>query len=107
MKNFYRRFELNFDLGDIDSLINSIGSNFNSAFKTVNAPTSVPIAGAQVPGRPGYVYGPGGSIQAVNPATGGLLPPINSGVFGTNSNTFLLLAGVGVLALAFFMAVRK
>lgn len=95
-----------FDLGDIGNFINTIGTNFTSAFKAVNQPSAVSV-GTAVPGRPGYVYGPGGSIQAVNPATGGLLPPINSGVAGSSVSTVLIVAALGILGLAFFLAVRK
>ncbi len=96
------------DLGDIGSFFGDISNSFSTSFKAVNAPSSVPVAGAGVPGRPGFVYGPGGSIQAVNPATGGLLPPVNSGVVaGISTTTLLLIGGVGVLAVAFLMSVRR
>src|SRR6267142_4604273 len=105
---FFHKPSFNFDLGDVEGLINSVSGGFSSAYKAVNSPSSVPVQGTGVPGRPGFVYGPGGSIQAVNPATGGLLPPVNSTpTTGVTISTGLIIAAVGILGLAFFLAVRK
>jgi len=96
------------DLGDVGTFFGDISNSFSTAFKAVNAPSSTPVAGAAVPGRPGYVYGPGGSIMAVNPATGGVLPPVNSLVTtGASTSTVLLIAGVAVLGVAFILALRR
>jgi len=94
------------DLGDISSFFSSITNDFSTAFKTVNAPTTTPVAGSAVPGRPGYVYGPGGSIQAISPASG--LPVVNS-VPATGTNwSIVLLIGAGVaLLLAFALSVGR
>lgn len=91
------------DLSDLTDFVNSISGDFASSFKAVNAPSSTPVPGASVPGRPGYVYGQGGSIYPVNPATG--LPVVNSTpVGGTSSSTILLLIAVAVLVTAFIFA---
>lgn len=91
------------DLSDITDFVNSISGDFASSFKAVNAPSSTPVPGAAVPGRPGYVYGAGGAIYPVNPATG--LPVVNSTpVGGTSSSTIFLLIAVAVLVTAFIFA---
>lgn len=96
------------DIGDLGTFFGDISSAFATSFKAVNTPTSLPVQGAGVPGRPGYVYGPGGSILAVNPASGGVLPPVNSLVTtGASTSTVLLVAGVAVLGLAFILSLRK
>lgn len=96
------------DLGDVGGFFGDISNAFSTSFKAVTAPASLPVQGAGVPGRPGYVYGPGGSILAVNPATGGVLPPVNSLVTtGASTSTVLLVAGIAVLGLAFILSLRK
>lgn len=96
------------DLGGISNFLNTITADVTSAYKTFTSPSQVPIPGSQVPGRPGFVYGFGGSIQPVNPATGGLLPPVNSGVGGTPTmTTIILVAALGLLGLAFLLSIRK
>lgn len=93
------------DLSDLTDFVNSISGDFASSFKAVNAPSSTPVPGASVPGRPGYVYGQGGSIYPVNPATG--LPVVNSTpVGGTSTGTILLIVAVAVLLGALFFGRR-
>ena len=94
------------DLGDVGSFLSGITNDVTSAFKTFNAPTSTPLPGAAVPGRPGYVYGAGGAIFPVNPATG--LPVTNSTpVGGTSKTTLILIALIGILGGAFLFSFRK
>src|SRR5258708_15082010 len=94
------------DLSDIGSFVNGIAGDIFTGYKTFNTPSSTPVPGAPVPGRPGFVYGPGGSIAAVNPATGGVLPAINSvPISPTNWTVVAVGLGIAGLAIAFLFSV--
>jgi LPXTG-motif cell wall-anchored protein len=95
------------DLSDIGDFLTGITSDIVSADKTFTSPSQVPVPGAAVPGRPGYVYGAGGAIFPVSPSTG--LPVVNSSLTstGVSTTTVVLLLGVAVLGVAFFVSVRK
>lgn len=96
------------DLSDIGSFLNGLSTDIFNGYKTFNAPSSMPVTGSPVPGRPGFVYGPGGSIAAVNPATGGALPPINSvPVSPTNWTVVAVVVGTFGLVLAFMFSVGR
>lgn len=93
-------------LGDLGNFIDSISTDVTSVYRSVTQPGTSVTPGTAIPGRPGYVYGPGGSVQAINPATGGLLPAVNSGVVGQQSGTVLLIVGVIALFVAFVLSAR-
>ena len=96
------------DLSDIGSFVNGIAGDIFTGYKTFNTPSSTPVPGAPVPGRPGFVYGPGGSIAAVNPATGGVLPAINSvQISPTNWTVVAVVVGVFGLIVAFMLSLGR